>query len=60
MEKARAEVAEFKALWAAEALPATIAAVHVRAAVGALDDVIGAVDTEDILGRLFSTFCIGK
>jgi tRNA modification GTPase len=60
VEEARAELAEFQALWAAEALPATIAAVHVRAAVGALDDVIGAVDTEDILGRLFSTFCIGK
>jgi tRNA modification GTPase len=60
VEKARAELAEFQALWAAEALPATIAAVHVRAAVGALDDVIGAIDTEDILGRLFSTFCIGK
>jgi tRNA modification GTPase len=60
VEKARAELAEFQGLWAADALPAAIAAVHVRAAVGALDDVIGAVDTEDILGRLFSTFCIGK
>lgn len=60
VEKARAELAEFQALWTADALPAAIAAVHVRAAVGALDDVIGAVDTEDILGRLFSTFCIGK
>jgi tRNA modification GTPase len=60
VEKARDELTEFRALWTAEVLPATIAAVHVRAAVGALDDVIGAVDTEDILGRLFSTFCIGK
>lgn len=60
VEKARAELAGFQALWADGALPATIAAIHVRAAVGALDEVIGAVDTEDILSRLFSTFCIGK
>ena len=60
VEKARDELAEFQALWATEALPAAISSVHVRAAVGALDDVIGVVDTEDVLGRLFSTFCIGK
>ena len=60
VEKARAELDEFQTLWATGTLPATIAAVHIRAAVNALDDVIGAVDTEDILGRLFSTFCIGK
>ena len=60
IQHAQAELTEFQAVWAADALPATIAAVHVRAAVGALDDLIGVVDTEDILGRLFSTFCIGK
>jgi tRNA modification GTPase len=60
IEKARAELTEFQAVWAANSLPATIAAVHVRTAVDALDDLIGAVDTEDVLGRLFSTFCIGK
>lgn len=60
VEKAQAELAQFQTLWAAEALPATIVAVHIRAAVGALDDVIGAIGTEDILGRLFSTFCVGK
>jgi tRNA modification GTPase len=41
-------------------LPAAIAAVHVRAAVGALDELIGAIDTEDVLGRVFATFCVGK
>ena len=25
-----------------------------------LDDIIGAIDTDDVLGRLFATFCIGK
>jgi tRNA modification GTPase len=60
IEKAHAELTEFQAVWAADSLPATIAAVHVRTAVDALDDLIGAVDTEDVLDRLFSTFCIGK
>jgi len=41
-------------------LPASIAAVHIRSAVSALDELIGAVDVDDVLGRLFSTFCIGK
>jgi tRNA modification GTPase len=41
-------------------LPGSIAAVHIRAAVHALDELIGAVDVEDVLGRLFATFCIGK
>jgi tRNA modification GTPase len=40
--------------------PMSIAAVHLRAATGALEDLIGAVDVEDVLTKLFSTFCIGK
>jgi len=35
-------------------------AVHLRTALDAVGDVIGVVDTEDILGRIFSSFCIGK
>lgn len=35
-------------------------AIDLRAALGALDDIIGVTHTEDILGRIFSTFCIGK
>jgi tRNA modification GTPase len=38
----------------------TIAAVHVRSAVHALESLIGAVDVEDVLSRVFSSFCIGK
>jgi tRNA modification GTPase len=34
--------------------------VHLRAAVSALEDVIGVVSTEDVLDRVFATFCIGK
>jgi tRNA modification GTPase len=41
-------------------VPALVAAVHVRAAVEALDVVIGAVSVEDVLDRLFASFCVGK
>jgi tRNA modification GTPase len=37
-----------------------VAAVHLRAAVGALENIIGAVTQDDVLDRLFSTFCVGK
>jgi len=60
IERAMSELAAFQTHWAAASLPAPVAAVHIRAAVGALDELIGAVDTEDVLGRLFATFCIGK
>jgi tRNA U34 5-carboxymethylaminomethyl modifying GTPase MnmE/TrmE len=37
-----------------------VAAVHLRTAVGALDELIGVVRTDDILDRVFADFCIGK
>jgi tRNA modification GTPase len=58
--KAVEELASFQAEWEAAILPGAIAAVHVRAAVDALDELIGAIDTEDVLGRVFATFCVGK
>ena len=60
LERAREELAAFRIVWIADAIPATVAAVHVRAAVLALDEMIGAVDTEDVLGRVFARFCVGK
>ncbi len=39
---------------------AELAAVEVRAAVGALREILGAVGPEELLGRIFSRFCIGK
>lgn len=60
LERARGELAEFRAAWSAEALPAPVAGVHVRAAIGALDALIGTVDVDDVLARVFSTFCVGK
>ena len=32
----------------------------VKASIRALDGIIGRVDVEDVLGRIFSSFCIGK
>lgn len=35
-------------------------ALHLREALGALTEIVGVTYTEDILGRIFSKFCIGK
>jgi tRNA modification GTPase len=35
-------------------------AEELRAALNALGDIVGRLDTEDLLGKIFSTFCIGK
>jgi tRNA modification GTPase len=60
VEQAREEMIAFAAAIEDEALPASIAAVHLRSAVNALADVTGTIDVEDVLDRLFRTFCVGK
>ena len=37
-----------------------LAAHHVRNAVDALDELIGVVYPDDVLGRVFERFCVGK
>jgi tRNA modification GTPase len=37
-----------------------LAAEDVRLAARALDRITGRIDPEDVLGRIFATFCIGK
>lgn len=39
---------------------AVATATHLRAAVTALDDLIGAVTPDDVLERVFAAFCVGK
>jgi len=39
---------------------AAAAATHLQAAVGALDDLIGVVTPDDVLDRVFASFCVGK
>jgi tRNA modification GTPase len=60
IETARSELMQFEHAWREEKLPATVASVHLRAAVGALEELIGAVDVEDVFDRVFSSFCVGK
>jgi tRNA modification GTPase len=56
---ARDEVRAFGAARAA-GLDAAVAASHLRAAVTALEDVIGLVTPDDVLDRVFASFCVGK
>jgi len=39
---------------------AVLAAHHVREATAALDELLGAVDIEEVLEMVFSSFCVGK
>jgi len=39
---------------------AVLAAHHLRAAVGALEEMIGLVHPDEVLGRVFARFCVGK
>lgn len=41
-------------------LEVAVAATHLRAAVTALEDIVGLVSTEDVLDRVFGSFCVGK
>jgi len=59
LRRARDEVGVFLEVFDTD-LPAELAATHLRDAVAALEDVIGVVTTEDLLGRVFSQFCVGK
>lgn len=59
LRAAREEVAAFvDALDAA--VPMEFAATHLRAAAGALEDLLGIVTVDDVLDRVFGTFCVGK
>jgi len=41
-------------------VPVSIAAVHIRSAMSALDELIGVVHADDILDVVFRQFCVGK
>jgi tRNA modification GTPase len=60
IRSARNEIREFKSAWGRDLLPVPIAAVHLRAAAVALEELIGAVSVDDVLERVFSSFCVGK
>jgi tRNA modification GTPase len=60
LTRARDELAEFRAVWLARSVPAVVAAVHLREATRELEELIGAVDVEEVLERVFASFCVGK
>lgn len=60
LTSAHSEIEQFDRAWRGEKLPAPVASVHLRTAVGLLEELIGAVDVEDVFDRVFSSFCVGK
>jgi tRNA modification GTPase len=60
LTSALTEVGAFGRSWRDEKVPAPVASLHLRAAVHVLEELIGAVDVEDIFDRVFRTFCVGK
>jgi tRNA modification GTPase len=59
LRRARDEVGAFAAARGG-GLEVAVAATHLRAAVTALESVIGVVTPDDVLARVFATFCVGK
>ncbi len=59
LARALAEIEAFRDARAAGA-DAAAAATHLRAAVSALDDLIGVITPDEVLDRVFAAFCIGK
>ena len=59
LRAARDEVAAFVDALDAD-VPMEFAATHLRAAAGALEDLLGIVTVDDVLDRVFGTFCVGK
>jgi tRNA modification GTPase len=60
LTRARGELASFRDAWVTKSLPAVVAAVHLRDATRELEELIGSVDVEDVLDRVFASFCVGK
>ena len=59
LQKAITEVEAAKRGLANNELPELIS-IELRGGLDAVGDVVGRHDTEDLLGRIFSEFCIGK
>lgn len=60
LRRALHELNAFRAAREAAEIPTSVAAVHLREAMAALETLVGVVDVEDVLSRVFSTFCVGK
>ena len=60
VQKAHEELQVFITSLMNDQLPISIAAIHVRTAVDALGELIGAVHVDEVLTRVFQNFCVGK
>lgn len=60
LRAAHEEVEAFHTAWERDDLPAPVAATHLRAAVHALDELLGGIDVDEVLERVFRSFCVGK
>lgn len=60
IQEARDELMLFAEMWEKASLPAPVAAVHLQTATAALESLVGVVSTDDVLDRVFSSFCVGK
>ena len=59
LERAHGSLVRARAMLAGRG-PLELAAEEVRLAAQAIGEITGRVDVEDVLDRLFSSFCIGK
>jgi tRNA modification GTPase len=61
LSRAREEIVEFVQIRSDEiGLPTTVTAVHLHSARGYMEELVGVLDIEEVLDRVFSTFCVGK
>lgn len=60
VQRALEELQAFITAWTDDQLPVSIAAIHVRMAVDALGELIGAVHVDEVLTMVFQNFCVGK
>ena len=59
LQSARSELGEFLSGFRS-GVPAEFVATHLRNAALAMEEIIGVVSTDDLLGAIFSEFCVGK
>jgi tRNA modification GTPase len=60
VDRALDEAKLFREAWCDGGVPATVAAVHIRSAVGLLEELVGSIDVDDVLDEVFRRFCVGK
>ena len=60
LRRAEESLGAFADLVHSKSAPLAILVADLREALSALDEIVGKTHTEDILGRIFSKFCVGK